>query len=281
MTVTPSSPAGAQAYVASVSATKLGNWAIAKQAQMWGTTSSLGGKIRSGDELFIWEAPSGWLARCIVTSDAYEVTPTTAVPWLDGAAYRWLFEIAVVTETAPIKPAVADHKQVSTGIPTVYLSRFSRLGTDQADALRALFPATPAALQTRAPVGVVEPPSGWGRGRDRERNKLIEQAGINTATKHYEALGYTLSADRQKDGVGYDLEFTNQHETLKVEVKGIAAAGLAFNLTAKELDVAGSDPAFRLCAVTQALGNPVVEVLLGSDVATLTIKATQYRAVRS
>jgi hypothetical protein len=61
---------------------------------------------------------------------------------------------------------------------------------------------------------------GWGRTRDRERNKLIEQAAVSEACRYYEREGYVLQADRKTHGVGYDLEFSRNGELLKVEVKG-------------------------------------------------------------
>ncbi len=147
---------------------------------------------------------------------------------------------------------------------------------EQGDALRSLFPVA-AALSGPPAVAAVEPPGGWGRSQDRDRNKLIEQAGINQATRHYESLGYQLSADRQTHGVGYDLEFTRGGEVLKVEAKGIAGTSLAFNLTDKEWRTSQRDSSFRLCAVTDALGTPRVRVLTGAQLAALRVQPVQYR----
>ena len=60
---------------------------------------------------------------------------------------------------------------------------------------------------------------------------------------------------------------------------GRSAAGrdLAFNLTAKELEMAGTDVDFRLSAVTEALGQPHVTVLMGTELLALQITPTQYR----
>jgi Domain of unknown function (DUF3883) len=269
-----------RAYVGSVAPSKLENWAIAKQSGLWGTTSGLGGRVRTGDEFYIWESKRGWRARCIVVSDAYEVTSSTAVPWVDGADYRWLFEIGVVTEVEPTMPKVIKGRMEVTDIPTIYVSRFSMLSENQANALRSLFPVGPPALQGSAAVGVVEPRTGWGHGQDRARNKLIEQCGVNEAVRHFGELGYKLFADRQRDGVGYDLEFSNDSEVLKVEVKGVASSAIAFNVTRKELKVSGVEPAYRFCVVTDALGDPVVTLLKGHELAGFEVEPVQYR-VRS
>lgn len=89
-----------------------------------------------------------------------------------------------------------------------------------------------------------------------------------------------MSADRQLDGVGYDLEFSDARVTLHVEVKGIVAPDLAFNLTRLEHERAGTDPLWRLCAVTSALGDARVEVLSGPEVLNLEMRVVQYRASR-
>ena len=65
--------------------------------------------------------------------------------------------------------------------------------------------------------------------------------------------GWTRSANRQSDGVGYDLEFTKNARTLKVEVKGIQGRTLAFNVTPKEWWRAETDPDWVLVAVTSVL----------------------------
>ena len=122
-----------------------------------------------------------------------------------------------------------------------------------------------------------EPSGGWGRSQDRERNQMIEQAGINTTIAHLEAQGWTLSADRQRDGVGYDLEFTGPGGLKKVEVKGISGADVAFNLTAKEYEMSRTDGEWLLVAVTDALGNPKVHEIAPAALHKMAIDATQYR----
>ncbi len=88
---------------------------------------------------------------------------------------------------------------------------------------------------------------------DRATNKVIEQRAVQAALQAMTSDGWLMTADRQLDGVGYDLEFTRSHRKLHVEVKGIQSSRLAFNLTPKELWRAQNDPAWILIAVTQAL----------------------------
>lgn len=127
-------------------------------------------------------------------------------------------------------------------------------------------------------VPALEPPTGWGKNQDRERNKRIEQSGINNATKYLEKLGWVLFADRQLDGVGYDLEFTKSANLVKVEIKGAAGSEVTFNLTAKELYLSKSDKKWILIVVTNALSDtPVVHEFTGLQLNTMEIVPTQYR----
>ena len=89
--------------------------------------------------------------------------------------------------------------------------------------------------------------------RDPARDKDAEVIAVQTTIKAFEDGGWELSADRQADGVGYDLEFSKDDETLHVEVKGIIGPDLAFNLTAKENWRAENDPQWVLAAVTSVL----------------------------
>lgn len=98
--------------------------------------------------------------------------------------------------------------------------------------------------------------SGRLPGRSRssaELNRAIEKSAIELVKRAFDEAGWTFHADRQADGVGYDLEFVNGGQRRKVEVKGIKGAVLAFNVTPKEFWRAQEDPEFVLVAVTGAL----------------------------
>ena len=134
----------------------------------------------------------------------------------------------------------------------------------------------PIAASNKVPA--LEPPTGWGRNQDRERNKRIEQSGIDNATGYLQKLGWVFFADRQLDGVGYDLEFRNGSKLIKVEVKGVAGNEVTFNLTAKELYLSKSDKKWTLIVVTNALSEaPVVQEFSGIQLNAMLIVATQYR----
>ncbi|WP_166133960.1 protein NO VEIN domain-containing protein [Nocardioides ochotonae] len=107
----------------------------------------------------------------------------------------------------------------------------------------------------------LRPTRGNGRGRraqrDPARDRDAEVIAVQTTIKAFEDGGWELTADRQSDGVGYDLEFSREGTTLHVEVKGIIGTALTFNLTAKENWRAENDPQWVLAAVTSVLTNGV------------------------
>lgn len=88
---------------------------------------------------------------------------------------------------------------------------------------------------------------------DRQRDKLAEKRAVELAIEALKRDGWKPTADRQADGVGYDLEFVKGTRCLKVEVKGIQGRALAFNLTPKEWWRAETDPRWVVLAVTSVL----------------------------
>ena len=97
------------------------------------------------------------------------------------------------------------------------------------------------------------PERSTGSTRSINRDRLAERRAIEIAKEALVAAGWMLARDCQADGVGYDLEFVRDEETLLVEVKGIQGPFLRFNLTPKELAVASSNDAWVLVAVTSVL----------------------------
>ncbi|QTE30029.1 protein NO VEIN domain-containing protein [Pengzhenrongella sicca] len=111
----------------------------------------------------------------------------------------------------------------------------------------------PRYIETATGLVSDDPNALPARPRDRKRDKIAEQRAVELATKALVKDGWVLHSDRQKDGVGYDLEFKRADAQLNVEIKGIVGRRLAFNITPKELWRAQTDPRWVLIAVTDVL----------------------------
>ena len=137
----------------------------------------------------------------------------------------------------------------------------------------------PAYLGEHAKSGTVYVPPRRRTADDRARDKIVEERAVILAIRHLTSLGWELSADRQKDGVGYDVELTHGSRTMHLEIKGIQGTRLEFNLTAKEWRRALTDPDFVLAGVTDVLNPTKVHVhLLGpEELAAADRAATQFR----
>jgi hypothetical protein len=135
---------------------------------------------------------------------------------------------------------------------------------------------------TETATGLVpdDPDALPARPRDPKRDKLAEQRAVDITTRALNNAGWLLVADRQKDGVGYDLEFTRHDDRLNVEVKGIVGRRLAFNVTPKELWRARTDARWVLIAVTDVLTPKnafELHVVTRDQVATADRTVTGYR----
>ena len=95
-------------------------------------------------------------------------------------------------------------------------------------------PQTPRYQETAdgdSPLGQ-EPPA-QRNPPNAKKDRLADQRAIDLTVSPLEAGGWEMTADRQKNGVGYDLEFAKDSRRLNVEVKGIQGSKLVFNLTPK------------------------------------------------
>lgn len=91
---------------------------------------------------------------------------------------------------------------------------------------------------------------------DPEKKARVEKAAINTTTRHFENISYTVKSV-EKDNVGWDLEATSGKTKLLIEVKGLSGEALSVGLTPNEyhyLDKKKDN--YRLCIVSTALTNP-------------------------
>ena len=183
------------AWVGSLSAGDTNNWDVCKEYLLWGSGSNMAGGVRTGDDLFIWQSQSGWLAWCKVTSDARIPGPTT--PWEDDRTYKYIFSIRVVVELAePFNPGSSDNRQRITDIPNIKLGQFPKITRVQAELISSFFglvnpprgrieegieaeaDAAEAELLTRKDLGPTEVErlvkARRGQGRFRENVKQIE-----------------------------------------------------------------------------------------------------------
>ena len=88
-----------------------------------------------------------------------------------------------------------------------------------------------------------------------KKNAQVEKAAINTTTRHFENIGYTVKSV-EKDNIGWDLEAT-RGKKLFIEVKGLSGKALSVELTPKEYKcLEKKEDNYRLCVVTTALTNP-------------------------
>ena len=91
---------------------------------------------------------------------------------------------------------------------------------------------------------------------DPEKNAQVEKAAINTTTRHFENISYTVKSV-EKDNVGWDLEATRGKTNLLIEVKGLSGEALSVELTPNEYHCLDKkEDNYRLCVVTTALTNP-------------------------
>ena len=129
-----------QAWVASLKKGQEANWPICKAQNKWGGGSHKAGQVKSGDFIYIWLSGSGWLAKCLVTSDAVKPSISNPAPWKDGREYKYVFDIKVIEELDP--PVLLGHKkrlQEVTRISQNKIQWFSDLDSGETDRLNSFF----------------------------------------------------------------------------------------------------------------------------------------------
>ena len=89
--------------------------------------------------------------------------------------------------------------------------------------------------------------------------------GLPSPTQQSGTIAKAGKCSRSKGKAGYDLLCTKGGQQEHVEVKGIRGTRPTFIITASELAQATSDKAFRLCVVTDALGDPHLLYLEGGQ----------------
>ena len=98
--------------------------------------------------------------------------------------------------------------------------------------------------------------SGAGYG-DPVTNAKVERAAMNLVASTYTEQGWTPE-DVSAAKVGWDITVCRGDEELHLEVKGVSGTKPSVLLTRNEHATAGTDPAWRLAVVTQALTSPTL-----------------------
>jgi hypothetical protein len=137
-------------------------------------------------------------------------------------------------------------------------------------------PEEMAALETRlgpwpeypgdAPLEVTLGTTGAAFG-DPLANAVADDVAMEAVMAYYEDRGWSVS-DVSGRQCCWDVTCTAPgRDELHLEVKGLSGAGLSFLLTAEEHRAAVADSAWRLVAVTDALGTrPLITELMGAEV---------------
>ncbi|GAB2678261.1 protein NO VEIN domain-containing protein [Thalassiella azotivora] len=175
--------------------------------------------------------------------------------------YETYSAILRAAAAAPLVEAASDH---DPGGDVVAARVIDELPMPEVAPLLVVPPVLPSGPLTPPPAAIpnyTEGPPGTSvfnsdlppSGSNSRRNKLAETRGISLAQLALEADGWALKRDCQRDGVGFDLLFAKADRELHVEVKGVMASKLAFNLTPKESWRVEWDNHFVVVAVTNVL----------------------------
>lgn len=116
-------------------------------------------------------------------------------------------------------------------------------------------PGQPLLLDEGPALG---PASKGGRGRkpNHAHNAAVETAAEEAAWSYYEAAGYKVK-DVATENLGWDFVAKKGAQTLHVEVKGVSAAAIYFELTPNEYDKLQEFASqYRVCVVCDALTAP-------------------------
>jgi hypothetical protein len=100
-----------------------------------------------------------------------------------------------------------------------------------------------------SPSRGARPAGGGGFGSPAE-NRKVEKAAEKVLRAKYKSWKIV---DRQKDNVGYDFEVFRGVRERHVELKGARGPKASFPITRNEVNIARTDPYWRLAVVTEAL----------------------------
>lgn len=92
------------------------------------------------------------------------------------------------------------------------------------------------------------------------KRQKVEISAVETTIKHFEELDYIVIS-KEKDNVGWDLEASNDKETLFLEVKGLSGKIVSIELSPNEYQKSNEyKDQYKLCIVVNALINPKLDI---------------------
>lgn len=92
------------------------------------------------------------------------------------------------------------------------------------------------------------------------KRQRVEISAVETTIEYFEKLDYIVIS-KEKDNVGWDLEATNNKETLLLEVKGLSGKIVSIELSPNEYQKSNEyKDKYKLCVVTNALIEPKLEI---------------------
>lgn len=92
------------------------------------------------------------------------------------------------------------------------------------------------------------------------KRQRVEHLAVEITIEHFERLGYIVMS-KEKDNVGWDLEASNNQETLLLEVKGLSGKVVSIELSPNEYQKSNEyKNKYKLCIVTNALIDPKLEI---------------------
>ena len=92
------------------------------------------------------------------------------------------------------------------------------------------------------------------------KRQQVEISAVEKTIKHFEGLDYIVIS-KEKDNVGWDLEASNDKETLLLEVKGLSGKIVSIELSPNEyLKSNEFKDKYKLCIVTNSLSKPKLEI---------------------
>jgi hypothetical protein len=144
-------------YLCTISRESPNNWALCKQAGMWGIplAAKVGyRRVEVGDHLLIWVGGRGYVAEAIVTDVPRSPRNRDEAPW-PGGTYRFglVVPMRVINEVqTPVRFPFVGDKQADTGLSKAMFRRsFVRLPDDVSATISSALAAQ--AREEKAPEG--------------------------------------------------------------------------------------------------------------------------------